>query len=213
MIEILDPKVLDKDAFDKGLIAEIQKFSLLDNDRIGWNYYMDYTYCALQFDKCMKNGMRVIDIGCGPGAIHGYLENKYKVDILGIDMQRWNEDYVDVVGNFNSKSFRNKHNLTENSVDIILSVSAIEHNKPSDHAKLIKNCLNVLKEDGRLIATASISNYKNIKVFKRSHQWNFDPNSIKDVYGEKVANADKYFEIWESWKYHKVMMEKFKDRF
>ena len=50
--------------------------------------------------KIIKKGMFVIDIGSGPGALHGYLENKYSVNILGIDRDKWKEDYVDIEGDF-----------------------------------------------------------------------------------------------------------------
>ncbi len=100
MLELLDPKKLDEIAYEGGLLARMREFSLLEGKRIGWHYVMDYTWLATRFAVVYKPGMRVVDIGCGPGAVHGFLEAEFGVDILGIDMERWEKDYVDLKGNF-----------------------------------------------------------------------------------------------------------------
>ena len=43
--------------------------------------------------------MLVFDIGCGPSPLHKFIENKYSVQIVGIDINRWNiGDRVDFQG-------------------------------------------------------------------------------------------------------------------
>ena len=42
MIELLDPKDIDPIAYGKGYLFSIKKSSLLPDQRIGWNYCMDY---------------------------------------------------------------------------------------------------------------------------------------------------------------------------
>ena len=88
---------------------------------------MDYTWLAIRCEGILKQGMRVIDIGCGPGAIHGYLESKYNIEIIGIDINKWEKDYVDIVGSFVDEDVRAKNGLGPNSMDLIISTSAFEH--------------------------------------------------------------------------------------
>src|SRR4051812_34120947 len=153
MLELLDPIQLDPIAYDAGLLARMRPYSLLPDQRIGWHYVMDYTWLAVRFGEVYRPGMRVIDIGCGPGAVHRFLEVTHGVDILGIDMERWPRDYVDVQGNFTDPAFRRPNDLGPPSVDVIISGSAFEHNPPADHARLVQTCMDVLRPGGVLLTT------------------------------------------------------------
>ena len=216
MIEILSPSQLDHYIND-GLLDAIREFSLLDEQRIGWNYCFDYTWICQEFDKVISSAnkpvseIKVIDIGAGPGAIHGYLEDKYSIEITGIDLHRWDSDYVDCVGDFNDETFRDKFEL--NNIDIIISASAFEHNKPSLHARLVKNCLENLNDDGFLITTFSISGTRKIQRFKQSYQWNLPSHIIQEMYGEPVLNQDQYQQIWEAWHSNEIIRTEYEKRF
>jgi hypothetical protein len=43
MIELLDPKDIDPIAYAKGYLSKIKKYIRLPDQRISWNYSMDYT--------------------------------------------------------------------------------------------------------------------------------------------------------------------------
>lgn len=157
MIELLDPKNIDPVAYEKGVLQDICEYSLLPDNRIRWNYCMDYTWVAMRCDSFLNPGMIVVDIGCGPGAVHGYLENKFGVNIIGVDMHRWEKDYVDIAGNFSNTRFRREHGFLPETIDCIISTSAFEYNRPAKHHKIVSVCLESLKKGGRLITTFTAS--------------------------------------------------------
>jgi SAM-dependent methyltransferase len=217
MIEILDPLELDVYMADDGLLDRIKDHSLLPSKRIGWNYCFDYVWLALRFEEALRacaNGdkPRVVDIGCGPGAVHGYLEEKYGIDIIGVDLFRWDDgDFVDIVGNYSDRSFRAQNDLSD--IDIIISTSAFEHNKPKMHAVLVRECLSSLAEKGKLITTFSVAGGKKIEPFKASAQWNLPVNIIEEIYGESVANASQYRDICARWKTHELCSQGYIERY
>jgi len=212
VLELLDPKIIDPFAYEEGYVQKIREYSLLPNKRIGWNYCMDYTWVAMRFQKTIKPGMRVIDIGCGPGAIHGYLEDTHKVDIIGIDMYRWEEDYVDFVGDFTSTRLRRKHGFRSGTVDCIISTSAFEHNNPAKHHKLVNVCLDCLKPGGRLMVTFAATKWQT-HYFEASAQWNLSAADILLIYREPVVNFHQYDEIWQRWRAHKYMPDAYRQRY
>jgi ubiquinone/menaquinone biosynthesis C-methylase UbiE len=211
MIELLDPQRINTVAYDQGLLKSIQHYSLLPGKRIGWNYCMDYAWVSMQCRGILKPGMTVVDIGCGPGAIHGYLEKQHGIDIIGIDMNRWERDYVDIEGNFTRKRVRNRHGIQDSSVDCIISVSAFEHNKPRKHRKLVATCFRTLIPNGRLIVTFAAA--KQAYFYKPSHQWNLSNPEIEGIYGEPVVNFHLYNDIWQRWHDHTDIAEGFQQRY
>ena len=199
-LELLDPKKIDPFAYEQEVLNEIREHSRLPGKRIGWNYCMDYSWIAMQWEKYFRDGMRVLDIGCGPGAIHGYLEKKYGVDIIGIDMRRWDYDYVDIVGDFNDADLRLEYDLGCNTLDLIISVSAFEHNPPETHRRLVKTCLESLKPGGFLICTFSIGRIYSEE--QSAHQWNLPRQEIEAIYGTKLKEFF-YEDVWERWRIHR----------
>lgn len=155
--------------------------------------------------------LKILDIGCGPGAVHGYLESKFNVDIIGIDLHRWENDYVDIVGDFCSKKLREKYNLTD--IDIIISSSAFEHNRPSSHVKVLKNCFDALdKTKGFLITTSAVTNLST-HHYKSSSQWNLSFGDVKRVYGAYPHNSKLYSDIFERWSKTEIIVNGYLDRF
>ncbi len=209
-IELLDPHNIDPIAYNQGLLAEIRQFSLLPDRRIGWNYCMDYTWLALQCHNLLKPGMRILDIGCGPGAIHGYLENKYGVEILGIDLKKWKYDYVDVVGNFSNPGLRQKWGIEKESVDVIISTSAFEHNTLEDHELLVKSCYETLKPSGRLIATFSVALSLNYE--KSAQQWNLNREQLESIYNVAFTTFD-YYDVRQRWQTHREIPQAYAQRY
>ncbi len=211
MLELLDPKHIDPIAYEQGLIQEIRNFSLLPERRIGWHYVLDYTWIAHRFAQVYKPGMKVIDIGCGPGAVHGYLESKFDLDIVGIDMQRWEKDYVDLVGDFAHESFRQQHGFGPASVDLIISSSAFEHNPPENHERLVDICMQCLRPGGYLLTTFAAAPAQTW-FFKPTHQWNLSRNEIEAMYGLAFSEFD-YAGVLSRWANHHEISAAFAARF
>ncbi len=212
MLEILDPQNTDPVAYDKGVLKKIKEFSLLPGNRIGWNYCMDYVWLAMRVEGKIRKGMKIVDIGAGPGAIHGYLENKYKVKILGIDMQRWSKDYVDVVGDFSDARIRGKAGIEDNSLDLIISTSSFEHNRPRDHKRLVDVCMRTLKLGGSLVTTFSVSPTNKTTFYKPSTQWNLSRIEVEKIYNDKFRTFN-YGEVWGRWRNHREIPDAFLKRY
>jgi len=159
----------------------------------------------------IEPGMRIIDIGCGPGAIHGYLEETYDEDVLGIDMRRWKHDYVDVVGDFSNPEVRRANGIRPESVDVIVSASAFEHNTVSQHRRLVRACFESLKPNGRLIATFAAS-WLRVRYFALSHQWNLPRRVIESLYGEPFDKRS-FVSVWRRWRRHREIPKAFKARY
>jgi SAM-dependent methyltransferase len=209
MLELLDPKDIDPVAYDKGYLSQIREYSLLPGKRIGWNYCMDYTWLAMRVEGLWRRGMRVVDVGCGPGAIHGYLEDEHDIDIVGIDMNRWEKDYVDIVGDFTDDELRRKYGFGPDSLDLIVSVSAFEHNTVENHKRLVEVCLQCLKPGGRLIATFSVAPGR---TRQSRNQWDLSKWAIEEIYGERFKTFD-YWGVWRRWRKHKEIPLNYKNRY
>jgi len=211
MIELLDPEKIDPVAYKKGRLKEICRFSLLPGKRIGWNYCMDYTWLSSRYEKYIKKRMKVVDIGCGPGAIHGYLEKKHGVKIIGIDMNRWEKDYVDYVGDYSDAAFRCKCGIENGSIDLIISTSAFEHNTLEEHMALVNACLSTLKKGGRLITTFSASPGR-VRYSKNENRGDLSKEAIEKIYNDKFEEFD-YKSVWKRWRKHRDIPRAFKKRY
>jgi len=209
MLEFLDPLAIDPFAYDRGVLEQIRHFSLLPNKRIGWNYCMDYSWIAMRCQTIeITPDLHIVDVGCGPGAIHGYIEDKYGIDVVGIDMKRWEEDYVDIKGDFSLERMRNIYGFKPGSVDIIISASAFEHNLPAKHRELVHVCIDSLRPGGHLIATFSVAK----ETMSTPGQWNLSREDIEDIYGEKF-DSFKYEQTWQRWRQHRDIPENYKNRY
>ncbi|MGH7214239.1 MAG: class I SAM-dependent methyltransferase [Tepidisphaeraceae bacterium] len=203
MLEILDPKKIDPIAYDGGLLDDIRAFSKLPDQRIGWHYVMDYCWLAVNFGRHFKRGMRVVDIGCGPGAVHGYLEYRYGTDVVGIDMEKWGDDYVDLQGDFCDDAFRAANGFGDGSIDLIVSASAFEHNEIEAHRRLVDVCLKTLRPGGVLLTTFATGRGPT-HFFKKTHQWNMDRDDIESIYRDRFDSFD-YESVWQRWRAHHDM--------
>lgn len=196
MIKILSPKEYN-DFIKSKEYKEMLDFSLLENKRIGWNYPLDYSFIiqSLKEFNIVQDAKKIVDIGCGPGAIHGFLEKKYGKKIIGVDINRWEKDYVDLVGDFNDINFRKENNL--NKIDLVITSSAIEHNSPRNHLKLLDSIFSSLSPSGIAILTFSISTKKFNS--KYSNQINLSSNVIERFYNDQIINISKIKEIKKSY--------------
>lgn len=207
MLTLLDPIC----HFDKEKIEKISAFSLKNGGGIGWCYHFDYFFtstCFAYVHPLLSKNPKILDVGCGPGAIHGYLESKYNVSIIGIDMAYWEKSYIDVKGDIGSEDFRKENGFLDNSFDLIISVSALEHTEKKNHKRTINVCKNLLKKGGYLIITSSLSNEKN-NLFDQ--QWNLSIEEIEEMYEEKLQG--NFNDVMTRWKNHKYTVERSIERY
>jgi len=192
-------------------LEEIREFSLLPSKRIGWNYPLDYLFVDLAIERLNDEPKRVVDIGCGPGAIHGFIEHKYDIEVLGIDLQRWEVDYVDHVGNFLDSQFRESVGLYSNSQDIVFSASSLEHQTLEDHQAAIEIARSILRPGGTLVATVAAAKSESY-LTKDPWQWNLSQSDLERVYGLPFENFS--FDLTER-EYHRfpILTEGYEERF
>ena len=209
-LELLSPKKLLTES-NLILLDKIREYSLLENKRIGWNYPLDYLYIHLNFDPSYLLNEKVLDIGCGPGAIHGWLESIYNIDIIGLDLNRWEKDYVDVVGDFNSTKLHKQQGWEKNSFDIIFSGSSLEHQTPWMHYRSVKLALNLLRPGGLLISTVAASENRTNK-YQKPYQYNLSKKALEKVYGTKFKKFD-YRNISEEYMGSELICNAYEARF
>lgn len=209
MLKLLSPNDEKLKKYIKKNLETIKSYSKLPEKRIGWNYSLDYSFVAMQFKYLdslglMNNNLKILDIGCGPGSIHGYLEDIYDINIRGIDMHRWKwGDYVDHTGNFLNENFRKKHNLK--NFDIIISTSAFEHMKKEEHEKIIQLCKDSLIKGGYLIVTACMSETNRAS----NGQDNLTKEEVEKIYNAKFKDYD-YKKTVKEWQNNKLLIEEYK---
>jgi cyclopropane fatty-acyl-phospholipid synthase-like methyltransferase len=209
MLELLDPAIIDSFAYEEGFLDKIKQYSLLPDHRIGWNYCMDYSWLLMSLNTLgLQSNMRIIDIGCGPGAIHGYLENTMGIDIIGLDLHRWERDYVDIVGNFLDDHFRSQNGLDAETIDVIIATSAFEHNLPEVHQQIVEVCMRCLRPGGHLITTFAAA----MKTMETPGQWNLSKDHIELIYNDQFYRYD-YMDCWRRWRTHSEISKNYQERY
>lgn len=211
MLTVLDPLALDPIAYDQGVLDDMRAFSLLPERRIGWNYCMDYTWIADRFRRVERPIAHALDIGCGPGAIHGYLEQTHSISIVGVDLHRWDHDYVDLVGDVFDPEVRTKGGLAPGTLDVIVSASAFEHMPPAQHERVIALCLELLRPGGHLITTFSVAGRWSHRI-RNPQQWNLSRQRLAKMYAQPFEPFD-YREVWRRYREHREMADLFRQRF
>lgn len=100
----------------------------------------------------LKSGMRVLDIGCGWGAMAKFAAEHYKVEVVGVTVSKEQESY----GKENCKGlpvdirFMDYRGLNE-SFDRIYSIGMFEHVGYKNYTTFMKLCLRNLKANGLLL--------------------------------------------------------------
>jgi len=139
--------------------------------------------------KYFKDGLSVLEIGCGDGYFLKYLTENFKdLEVYGIDTSKIAIDYAKEkfniscdVKDFNTLNCNKKY-------DIVMSHQVIEHlENPETFAA---KCSKFLKPDGILI----ISSITNTYNYDRMHLWSFSGEDFNkyftDFYSVEVETLD-----------------------
>lgn len=91
-------------------------------------------------------------------------------------------------------------NISDNSIDLIVSISALEHNPSLDGIReIVSELYRVLKPGGKMVITLPASQDKDW-FFEPAYSWCFTEAAIKDVFGladSTPANYGQYQKILE----------------
>ena len=107
----------------------------------------------------LKEGMNLVDFGCGWGQIAKYIADKYKVNILGVSLSKEQINWA----NENNKSNRVTYKLmdyrdVEGKFDRVYSIGMLEHVGHNHYPAFFNKCYDVLKDDGILLVHTVGSN-------------------------------------------------------
>jgi len=120
------------------------------------------------FKQYIKDGDRVLDLGCGNGRLLALLADK-KVEYLGVDFseklieqarQNWPENKFEVMDALDLK-------LPDSAFDVVLCVSVLNHIPRDKQALFVANVRRVLKPEGMLL----MANWNLWNVFNKKSVW------------------------------------------
>jgi GT2 family glycosyltransferase/glycosyltransferase involved in cell wall biosynthesis/ubiquinone/menaquinone biosynthesis C-methylase UbiE/TolA-binding protein len=186
MITIIDPEIISKNT---DILLELKKDGIdhLNGEPAhGWNYALDHVWIIGEMEQYLrdKRGQElvILDVGCGRSKLHNFLESKFNIRILGIDrpygychqQKSPNIDYYE--------DFLELKSFAENSVDIVMWLSAIEHNKSERICELYQKSMKLLKHGGLFLATIALSNRTH--WFEPSQQTNLSLSDSKNIFEE-----------------------------
>lgn len=178
MLELLSPRKIQESLYRRRLAEAGIKG--------GWNYALDHAWLFEKIDGYVnahsQEKLIILDVGCGNGMLHTFLEETLHLGIIGVDR---------IYGKcpFNERDrrmdlcidFAEENTFFKNSVDIIYWCSSIEHNTVEVQKVCVQKSLEALKPGGLFLATFGYS--KNTRYFKPSEQTNLDAKDAREVFG------------------------------
>jgi cyclopropane-fatty-acyl-phospholipid synthase len=107
----------------------------------------------------LKPGERLLEIGCGWGALAKHAATHYGVEVLGVTVSVEQKKYAELRCQGLAVEIQLlDYRLLQGCFDKIVSVGMFEHVGPKNHAVYFQKAFNVLKDDG-LFLLHTIGNY------------------------------------------------------
>ena len=120
----------------------------------------------------LREGLEVLDIGCGFGAMAHFLATNYKVKVTGVTLSENQKKYADKNYahpnvNIMLKDYRN----VKGKFDRVYSVGILEHIGRKNYPEYYNKCYELLKEDGIMfihtISTIDREFYNNVSFINK----------------------------------------------
>ncbi|MBI5351620.1 MAG: class I SAM-dependent methyltransferase [Chloroflexi bacterium] len=105
------------------------------------------------------------------------------------------------------KDLRDMPDIPDNSIDYVVSISALEHNTPDDLRIIVRELERILKPGGAMVVTISAARDADW-YFKPASGWCYTDKSIKEIFGlsdQDPSNYDCYDELHEKLKRSKEL--------
>jgi len=186
---------------NKDMALEILGYSSKFGVGLGWHYLLDLMWIFKNLDEEERV---ILDAGSGAGGLLQLILSYIGKDVLAVDMVS-RENLIKQFGDvfdirfinkwtkqstaFGSDRFpinlihsdlRNLAMIEDNSVDAVVSVSALEHNPPQEVKKVIKELSRVLKKNKKMLVT--ISAHKNNYYHQPTGSWVLNEEGLIDAY-------------------------------
>lgn len=115
---------------------------------------------------------------------------------------RWSFDFGKSRGTvyIYNQDLTNLADIPNNSVDAVVSISALEHNAPDGLRRVVRELMRVLKPGGKLIATLGASKSQDW-FHEPSKGWCYTEASLRDIFDLPAgcsSNYNRYDELFES---------------
>ena len=186
IVEIIYPKDVKNEEKLLNLLSIYGINHIDTNPSTGWHYALDHFWLINQIEQFLidkdKQNIVCLDIGCGNSKFHNFLEDYFGVFLIGIDRPKGFckqkiQNNVNFVGDFLDFT-----GLKENSVDLIIWLSSIEHNELSTIKTLYEKSMDLLKPKGVFLATIPIT--EQTHWFEQAQQTNLSLDDVQKIFGK-----------------------------
>ena len=100
-----------------------------------------------------------------------------------------------------NQDLKSMTDIPDESVDAVVSISALEHNPPDDLLTVVKELMRVLKPGGKLIATLGAAKDQDW-FHEPSNGWCYTETTLRDIFElnsvDCPSNYDQYDELFEA---------------
>jgi ubiquinone/menaquinone biosynthesis C-methylase UbiE len=99
-----------------------------------------------------------------------------------------------------NQDLKSMTDISDESLDAIVSISALEHNPPDELKKIVDELMRVLKPGGKLIATMAAAKEKDW-FHEPSNGWCYSESTLRELFNlqsDCPSNFDRYDELFES---------------
>lgn len=99
-----------------------------------------------------------------------------------------------------NQDLKSMRDIPDESVDAVVSISALEHNPPDDLRAVVKELMRVLKLGGKLIATLAAAKDQDW-FHEPSKGWCYTEATLRDIFelnSDGSSNYDQYDELFEA---------------
>ena len=99
-----------------------------------------------------------------------------------------------------NQDLKSMTDIPDESVDAVVSISALEHNQPDNLRTVVKELMRVLKTGGKLIATLGAAKDEDW-FHEASKGWCYTEETLRDIFKlnpECPSNYDQYDELFEA---------------
>tara|TARA_Y100001958_G_C21176001_1_gene506808 strand:- start:73 stop:1266 length:1194 start_codon:yes stop_codon:yes gene_type:complete len=109
----------------------------------------------------LKEGMEVLDIGCGFGGLANYLANNYNVKVTGVSLSQKQIDmYNEKFKNDNVNIIYSDYRDINGSYDRVYSIGMFEHVGRKNYQEYYDKCYDLLKDDGIMLLHTIGTNFQ-----------------------------------------------------
>lgn len=141
----------------------------------------------------VKDGDKVIDIGCGIGAFTRLVkEIKKDCEIWGTDIsdQAIKDNLkIDPDIKYLHRYIGEQDDLPENYFDVVFTGEVLEHME--DPSVLLKDCARILKKGGTLVLTTPNENH----IQSHEHTWFFEKEDVDNLFQDAGFEDIKFIDL------------------